>query len=164
MSRRPSVYLIGILIALVALTAAVQVGTHQGTFEATPTEAGDAAERTTVEDLPAECRPFARSLAAGDRVSMTEHRIALGPGSVVLRRTPEAGWGVRGALCAESLQDVGPSDPLTVEGQSYRLTGQYERSTKAAMPAFGAVQVVGVIVLPALIVYRFVVGPPDVAE
>ena len=164
MSRRPSVFLIAFVLAVVALAATVRVGTYQATVDATPTEAGDAAEPTTVGALPAARRPFARSLAAGGRVSMTERRIALGPGSVVVRRTPEAGWRVRVAPCAESFSEIGPSDPLTVADQLYRLSGQYERSTEAAMPAFEAPRVIGAIVLPALIVYRFVVGPPDVAE
>ena len=150
MREVPYALLLGVVLLVVATTAAVDVTTHQAAYEATPTDS-EAVESTTLTDLPDECRPSARSLAAGEAVSMTEHRVAAGPGSFVVRRTAESGWMVGSAVCADRFQDVGPSEPLTVDGETYRLLGEYERTAAAKRPLFGAVQVGGLIAALTLV-------------
>lgn len=107
---------------------------------------------TTISDFPAECQRFARSLAAGQNISLTEYRIGLWSITVQVRQTPRKGWLLSNANCATPLASA---THLRVDNQSYPVYGYYGRSKLHQMPSFLLVQLFGVLLGAGMLVYGF---------
>jgi hypothetical protein len=86
-------------------------------------------------DLPARCADTAVALADGRNVSIRGYRIAPGFLDLLVERTSVAGeWALGDANCAARLAGV---DDLRVDGESYRVLGEYSRERLDRSPAFG---------------------------
>jgi hypothetical protein len=98
-------------------------------------------------DLPARCADVAVALADGNNVSIRGYRVAPDSVDLLVERTSVSGeWTLGEANCADRLSGV---DNLRVDGESYRVLGEYsaDRLTLAAGLAKLGSGVVGVALL-----------------
>lgn len=151
MDRRLYAVLIAIIIVLLALSSTIQAVHYRTTLHATPMTAEESDDSKTISDLPLECQRFARSLIAGQKLSMEEYRLGIAERTIILRHTSKTGWTVRDTLCGKTLWRLGPDDPLKAGGQSYNVNGHYDRVTQHQMALFETIQIIGILLLPGLI-------------
>ncbi|WP_423995937.1 hypothetical protein [Halorubrum trapanicum] len=86
-------------------------------------------------DLPARCADAAVTLADGNNVSIRGYRIASESVDLQIERTSVSErWALSDANCADRLAGL---DNLRVDGQSYRVLGEYSRERLDRTPLFG---------------------------
>ncbi|ELZ44255.1 hypothetical protein C464_15520 [Halorubrum coriense DSM 10284] len=86
-------------------------------------------------DLPGRCAETAVALADGRNVSVRGYRVAPDSLDLLVERTSVSGeWALGDANCAARLSGV---DDLRVDGESYRVLGEYSRERLDRSPAFG---------------------------
>jgi hypothetical protein len=111
-------------------------------------------------DLPARCADAAVALANGNNVSIRGYRVAPDSVDLLVERTSVSGeWTLGEANCADRLSGV---DTLRVDGESYRVLGEYsaDRLTLAAGLAKLGSGVVGVALL-AVGLFAALHGEPE---
>ena len=122
----------GALLALLLIADVSVVG-----WEAT-LRAGPGLERhptVNATALPARCTDVAVALADGHTVSVRGYRVAPDSLDLLVERTSVAGeWALGDANCADRLAGT---DDLRVDGESYRVLGEYSRERLDRTPPFG---------------------------
>ncbi len=144
MDRRHLVVPGAILVALVIASGFLGVVAWDADLSATDRNL-ESADRTTVGELPPECRGFARSIAASETVSIEEYRIAVGSDddAVVIRHIAGDGWTSGSAACAPRLAS---ENDLHVGNRSVNVLGSVTKSTLHRDPAVGAIRILGGVV------------------
>ena len=86
-------------------------------------------------DLPARCADAAVALADGNDVTIRGYRIAPGSVDLLVERTSASGeWSLGDTNCADHLSGL---DDLRVDGESYRVFGEYSRERLDRTPLAG---------------------------
>lgn len=143
----------GILVVLVIASGAVGIVSWDADLDASDRNL-ESADRTTVGDLPSECRPIARSVAAPGAASVEEYRIGVGADASVVVRHTAGGWTLGSVACVPRLT---AENNLHVGDRSINVLGNATKSTLHRTPAVGAVWmlsgVVGLALLSAGVVW-----------
>lgn len=137
-----------LLLALFLASTSVGVVAWEAELSVTENEV-ESAEEVRVDDLLAECRPVARSLAPSENVSIREYRVGVGPAETMVRHTPATGWERGDTSCVETLAF---ENNLHVGGEAYNVRGHASKETLHRRPAFGGAQVLVAVVGLGLVV------------
>jgi hypothetical protein len=124
----------GALLVLLFVADVSVVGWQASLRAGTPASPGSHSI-VNATDLPARCADAAVALADGNNVTIRGYRIAPESVDLLVERASTSGeWALGDANCADRLAGV---DDLRVDGESYRVLGEYSRERLDRTPPFG---------------------------
>ena len=138
----------GALLVLLFVADVSVVGWQASLRAGTPASPGSHSI-VNATDLPARCADAAVALADGNNVTIRGYRIAPESVDLLVERASTSGeWALGDANCADRLAGV---DNLRVDGESYRILGEYSRERLDRTPLAGLARLGGGLVGVALL-------------
>jgi hypothetical protein len=138
----------GALLVLLFVADVSVVGWQASLRAGTPASPGSHSI-VNATDLPARCADAAVALADGNNVTIRGYRIAPESVDLLVERASTSGeWALGDANCADRLAGV---DNLRVDGESYRVLGEYSRERLDRTPLAGLARLGGGLVGVALL-------------